>query len=953
MKIFQFLKLGMKKKSITLMILAVFGLFFFDFGVALAQNANPDSLTSGIPTSAIPKEVSDLLTSMVNIAITILKVAYAVLIPILGLIGKFLSNDWVTGSAFNVDIIIELLWQIVRNAVNIAIVFYLLFVAGKNILPFGDGKDAEIKKALPMVVIALILVNFSLFGTRLILNFANLATTIAFSIPQQVVGNVFGNPNTATGQTPYHMFVWSTPISNDMTNALSCDPNYVRVSISSLTNEQKASSVVKAIVDKSGQYVCQLAQYCYDTNTPADANGFIKPNTTCDLTKSRTSTSATDFGVNPNKTPVTTGGTGSFAGTLTGSTSALAGIKLFTPVSQSIVSSGNQNLRQVDCLHRNYAFNFSNSFIAEHGSSIIANPIYVNGTGYTTGNGYYKRFIIQESPSNADGTANKAYDDKMTSVTDWIKKTKANWTAGGLSEADVANGLSGFPYYSDCIMSMDELVFSARNVMFVYAFNLMKVAQYEEPAVNIKDLSGITVRLITTIVYFGFFLLVNIMLLIAVVGRAFYIWAMMILSPVWVLTEVLKMKIASKEAGEAVGGTVRFIKLAFMPAVVGLVLSLGFVMFHYLSYIGSIEGLYAGRLQLGSITLYFDPNGVIISGLGHMFQLMFAFIAVAAVFVATYEAIKFGFGEGNPFMKGVDAVKKFGGDVVKTARELPLQARVIPLPGGGKMNINTAKQLPGMAMASKNAREDNLSRQALENAFPNLVGASGLTPNDRTRMVQLAQAGNNTAGVKGFMDEIRQRGNAPEIQRMQADIMHQIVKSDGSINSIDRIRTKIGNEDIEIGGAALQQIKANIQTDTSRAQAFANQTRGRGLEEVQAHQDFKSFVQSSVFTLPTTTATGATPTPGAAGTRTNTGITQQQGNTTPVGIPPSSVTRVGTGAQQNFQVTHRNAPGGITIPAANATNLASITAFIRTLANTTQLTDNDINLIVAQIIPRP
>ena len=849
------------------MLFTIVALFFVDFGVAFAQSS-PNQAASGGTLASFDEK--GFLSNIVNLAVMILKVAYAILIPVLGLIGKFLSNDWVTGSAFNVDIIIELLWQIVRNMVNIAIVFYLLFVAGKHIVPFGKLEDRDaIKKALPMVVVALLLVNFSLFGTRMILNFANLATTIAFSIPQQVVGNVFPNPNDTTGQKPYHMFVWATPISSELTNALSCPAGYTRKNLNDLTPDQQKAAKDANVVAAGGSSVCRLNEGCIKPD------GTISQDAECMFAPSTSNQSSTQYsnGISPSQ-PTGSLASNGIASSIAGSSGNLNNGKV-TPTSiyasvstNATLAGGGDQIRQVECLHRNYAFNFDPSFVKAHNSSIIANPIY-NGSSYDTGEGYYKRFIITISPRGAKGVPNPAYDEKMNEIAGWIRTTKASWTAGGLQAGDVSKGLSGYPYYSDCIMTMDELVFSARNVMFVYAFNLMKVAQYEQGSLKITDLSGVAVKYITTVAYFGFFVLVNIMLLIAVIGRAFYIWAMMILSPVWVLTEVMKLK-ASGEAQKAMDSLSvgRFVKLAFMPAVVGLILSLGFVMFHYLSYIGDIEGLYAGRLQLGSITLYFDTDNVIIAGLGHMFQLMFAFIAVAAVFLAAYEAIKFGFGDSNPFMTAITKIKTGATTGLREVAKMPLNANLIPLPGGaGKISLSSLKDLPGnvtdaLSNRAANEAEKNDSMKRMQML---------INPKMKEEMTNIAKQmqshveNNKTESAKSFIANIQAKKEDPRMIQMVAEMTKAYVDSNGNVKRGDKQFNLEGQQFNIKQGTVLDQMltqryatnkdvsKQAVQIISSTPQ---NQLRSNHLEQI-----YKMLEEEKPASTTTTTGGGARVTP--------------------------------------------------------------------------------------------
>lgn len=148
-----------------------------------ASNSNSNSSSAD---AKVTEDLKKTLDAVVVVVVMVMKMLYAFMMPILSLIGFFLSNSWVTGSTIGIDGLIEVVWQVVRNIVNIGIVLYLLYLAGANIIPFADQNKVNIKEQLPKVAVALIVVNFSLLFCRTVLSIGNFATSIAFSIPSTV-----------------------------------------------------------------------------------------------------------------------------------------------------------------------------------------------------------------------------------------------------------------------------------------------------------------------------------------------------------------------------------------------------------------------------------------------------------------------------------------------------------------------------------------------------------------------------------------------------------------------------------------------------------------------------------------------------------------------------------------------------------------------------------------------
>jgi hypothetical protein len=149
---------------------------------------NSKSSTTEDPTKPKPP-----LVSLIEMIIILEKLLLGLNIPLVWVIGKLMSNDWVylDGQMAN---ILNSLWLIVRNFVNILFAAILIFIAFKTVVGGGSEKtNFAVRTVLPKFVIALVLVNFSLLFGKLILDAGNLATTASFSIVSSVQGDVFGS----------------------------------------------------------------------------------------------------------------------------------------------------------------------------------------------------------------------------------------------------------------------------------------------------------------------------------------------------------------------------------------------------------------------------------------------------------------------------------------------------------------------------------------------------------------------------------------------------------------------------------------------------------------------------------------------------------------------------------------------------------------------------------------
>jgi hypothetical protein len=98
-------------------------------------------------------------------------------------IGNFLGNDYIFEGPMGQ--MLQKIWVITRNLVNIAFVFILLGMALKEIFYVG-GEPGELRKNLVKFALLMIAVNFTWLGAKVVLDAANVVTNAVFAIPSGV-----------------------------------------------------------------------------------------------------------------------------------------------------------------------------------------------------------------------------------------------------------------------------------------------------------------------------------------------------------------------------------------------------------------------------------------------------------------------------------------------------------------------------------------------------------------------------------------------------------------------------------------------------------------------------------------------------------------------------------------------------------------------------------------------
>jgi len=136
--------------------------------------------------AATPKTMSttQFITNLVGFLSTGLQIIQQILWPILLLIGPLLDNNLIYGPGVE-DRLFEI-WSQMRNITSLILAIMLVAVAIINIFGASEGSSYELKSFLKKMVITLVVINFTFFGARVILDASNVLTNFAFGLPNSI-----------------------------------------------------------------------------------------------------------------------------------------------------------------------------------------------------------------------------------------------------------------------------------------------------------------------------------------------------------------------------------------------------------------------------------------------------------------------------------------------------------------------------------------------------------------------------------------------------------------------------------------------------------------------------------------------------------------------------------------------------------------------------------------------
>lgn len=137
-------------------------------------------------TTVDPKTMSttQFISNLVGFLSTGLQIIQQLLWPILLLIGPLLDNNLIFGPGVE-DRLFDI-WSQMRNITSLILAIMLVGVALINIFGASEGSSYELKSFLKKMVITLVVINFTFFGARVVLDASNVLTNFAFGLPNTI-----------------------------------------------------------------------------------------------------------------------------------------------------------------------------------------------------------------------------------------------------------------------------------------------------------------------------------------------------------------------------------------------------------------------------------------------------------------------------------------------------------------------------------------------------------------------------------------------------------------------------------------------------------------------------------------------------------------------------------------------------------------------------------------------
>ncbi|MEK7463068.1 MAG: hypothetical protein AAB621_01750, partial [Patescibacteria group bacterium] len=158
------------KKYNKTKILKSLGLIFCVFGFFVAVNTSYAQGVLGTVANLAGKSIIDIFSWGITIVLYILSTIFASILMIGGWVFDWALN---LNSAILQNPAVRVGWPIARDITNLGFVLLILIIAFSTILRMGEFTA---KKALPKLIIAALLINFSLLFVGMFLDFTGILT---------------------------------------------------------------------------------------------------------------------------------------------------------------------------------------------------------------------------------------------------------------------------------------------------------------------------------------------------------------------------------------------------------------------------------------------------------------------------------------------------------------------------------------------------------------------------------------------------------------------------------------------------------------------------------------------------------------------------------------------------------------------------------------------------------
>ncbi len=144
-------------------------------------------------SKTVDKTVTDMKKKISDFASILISIFTPIIAILVKLIESLMSDDYIMGTnggdgnSAIAQVLYEL-WIVFRDVMNYLFILILLFFAFKNVVsPLSDDDSYALKTVLPKMIMAIVIINMTWFGARVVFDVVDVSARIVFGLPQAIL----------------------------------------------------------------------------------------------------------------------------------------------------------------------------------------------------------------------------------------------------------------------------------------------------------------------------------------------------------------------------------------------------------------------------------------------------------------------------------------------------------------------------------------------------------------------------------------------------------------------------------------------------------------------------------------------------------------------------------------------------------------------------------------------
>jgi len=296
-----------------------------------------------------------------------------------------------------------------------------------------------------------------------------------------------------------------------------------------------------------------------------------------------------------------------------------------------------------------------------------------------------------------------------------------------------------------CWKQMDIAQYNQNNASYFLSFSMARVQNLTQANTG-DSISKVTIGILFSLIIQIVYLVAFLSLYIALIMRMAALWILMAFSPFLVLSYYLTKDLQMQGGGIGESFSIKaFVNWAFVPAMVGAVWSVGFIMVTTGQTLSS--DFFVKLNDKGGVTSHVFSASSLFLGMDSLQELIWLIISVGIIWIGTFTALK-----KVPMIDSVTGkINEYGTRMAKVVGSAPKWAPIMPLYDYDKGTLDWSRRASLESVSP--LRKFESMRDTLRREMEGGMGVTQKFANGEEKLKRAHSAGELGSIAVGFSDE--------------------------------------------------------------------------------------------------------------------------------------------------------------------------------------------------------